>query len=390
MSVGIIDHSGTHRRIRHLRTAVYFFINQPHMMKQCTQEASRILSQLSSRLVESDPFLQLQAVDQVRNANTDGYESFTRERITTILNALERRYKELVAKDPHNAIVGPVDEFYRPINIQDYSALINTQVTDMGIETQECLLNLSEYKRHVLHKIQALVANKRLTILTEHDVKEVKTTKVGQSSYRITAVNANNQTVKMYADAVINCTWHNVEWVARSIPSPPASTPMTSRVKILCRVSLPPLLITAPSMFFGIGAHCMFSNLGDGTGLMTYAPVTNVFNSQEQQLPAEWLHRIRYGLSSAEKDIYGEAIIDGVSFYIPAMRKCQLLDCAVGVVKTQGSVDIYDSSSSHHARDEYGVECIYPGFVNNAAMKLLYAHSNAHRAVERLAPIFSS
>ena len=222
-----------------------------------------------------------------------------------------------------------------------------------------------------------------------HDVKDVKPMKVGHSSYSITAVNTNNQIVEMHANAVINCTWHNVEWVARSIPFPPARTAMTSRVKMLCRVSLPPLLITAPSMFFGVGAHCMFSNLDNGTGLITYAPVTNAFSSQEQQLPAEWLHRLRYGLSSAEKDIYGEAIIDGVSFYIPAMRTCKLLHCAVGVVKSRGRVDIYDNNSSHHTREEHGVECIYPGFVNNAAMKLFYAHSNAHRTVERLAPIFS-
>jgi hypothetical protein len=36
------------------------------------------------------------------------------------------------------------------------------------------------------------------------------------------------------------------------------------------------------------------------------------------------------------------------------------------------------------------VECVHPGFVNNAAMKLFYAHSNAYRTVEILAPILSS
>ena len=139
-------------------------------------------------------------------------------------------------------------------------------------------------------------------------------------------------------------------------------------------------------MFFGVGAHCMFSNLGDGTGLMTYAPITNAFSTTEPQLPAAWQHRLRHGLSLVEQRLYGEAILEGVCFYLPAMRGAMVLGCAVGVVKSDGAVDIFDRQSGHHSRAQHGVDSPCPAFVNNAAMKLFYAANNADDTVELLRP----
>lgn len=368
-----------------LRRGRYFFVNEADAIRQCTNEASRILSKLRVQLASNENFhhkiIRSQAVEGTRN--TDGYALFTREQIIAAMDTLKSRYSELVAKDPLDAMVGPVDEFYRLLDIHEYASLVNTKLIDLSIETQERLLNWPIYEQHIQHQIEKLVENKSLTVLTEHDVTNVEIMKAEQL-FEVSAM-SNDKTIEIYAKTVVNCTWQNIEWVARSIPSTSNNTVITNRIKMICRIQLPDVLVSASSMFFGMGAHCMFSNLGDGTGLITYAPVTNAFCSQEKQLPDEWLHRLRYGLSDPEQKLYGEAIIEGVSFYIPAMKASTLLHCAVGIVKSRGNVDIYDRNSDHHSRKEHGVELVYPGFVNNAAMKLFYADSNARRTVQSLA-----
>ncbi len=154
----------------------------------------------------------------------------------------------------------------------------------------------------------------------------------------------------------------------------------------LAEVELPEALRERPSMFFCIGPHAMFSNIGNGIGRITFAPVTNFGTTIENKMPntpeqpfERWLNE---GLNEEEIKHYGTEIIAGVSRYIPQMSDAKIRNVIAGIVKSKGEVDIHGKDSSFHKRDYDGVEEGQIGWVDNAAMKLFYCLGNAKKVAE--------
>lgn len=125
----------------------------------------------------------------------------------------------------------------------------------------------------------------------------------------------------------------------------------------------------------------MFSNLGNGIGRITYAPVTNFGTTSCSKMPEIFERWLTKGLNEEETKNYGQRIIDGVASYIPAMKEAKLIQVIPGIVKSKGEVDINDKNSAFHKRDYDGVAERQIGFVENAAIKL-YCLSNARKTAD--------
>ena len=75
----------------------------------------------------------------------------------------------------------------------------------------------------------------------------------------------------------------------------------TNRLKCLLIVELPESLINANSMFFCMGQHCMFSNMGNGYGMMAFAQVTNMEASSDLELSEQTQRLLKNQATYEEK-----------------------------------------------------------------------------------------
>jgi len=178
---------------------------------------------------------------------------------------------------------------------------------------------------------------------------------------------------------IINATWEWTDYINSKIGYYRSPNELrTNRAKVLVKVKLPDELKEKHSMFFCIGPHCMFSNVGGGFGFITYAPETNLLNSTELIPPKSYLDIINGQIPIEKQLIIAKKIVAGVSRYIPAMIKAEIAEILFGTVQVEGEVDIFDPTSRVHIRDYTGLRYLEDGFISLSCMKLLYGYGNAN------------
>lgn len=295
--------------------------------------------------------------------------------ILNIAKSLQAEYRKLTEDDINNQLFASPEEFYKIIKPSIYQNYTNKKLIAIGLETQESLLDWSKFRQNCLRKIYQ-----------NPYIKVMNNTSFKSASYNKKVINYNlqlireNQLVIINTPYVVNCSWHNIESINKTIGIED-NQPYTNRLKLLAEVRLPKSLSEKKSMFFCLGPHAMFSNLGNGIGRITYAKVTNVFSSQIQ-LPQIYQNWLKFGLTNLEKNYFGEKIIAGVSNYIPMMSQAKLLNVYPGIVKSKGEVDINNIKSQVHRRDYNGVTARLNGWIDNACMKLFYCEQNAKEVVK--------
>ncbi len=325
---------------------------------------------------------------------------FPKEDILLTYEALQAEYRRLCEEDSSNQVFGDPDVFFQILEPSEYEGDVGENII-CGIETSEHLLNWPLFKDFVIEEI---TRNRNIDVFTGIEVKKVGFDAETNEHVLFCYDRKNNQLkYKIHSPFVINCTWEHVEEItdaAGFLPvhrtqdsesSKPAHTTLenrerTNRLKILVEVKLPESLKNAHSMFFCMGAHCMFSNIGNGYGMLTYAPVTNSLQSTAVSIPKKMAYYLSLNNGDdsdesvrTEVTEYGNKIIKGVSQYIPEMAMAELLSVRFGIVITKGNVDIFDHNSDFHIRNYNGITSEeYPlGWINNTCMKLLYAYDNA-------------
>jgi hypothetical protein len=300
---------------------------------------------------------------------------FEKEQILAIYLQLQKHYRWLVHKDPADQVLGHPDNFFRILGQDEYKEFVNVDKVNVGIETTERLINPVLLSRILFQRVKE---EKNITLLTGK-----KVTKVEYGKDKTFVVSLQDKSF-IEADQVINCAWEDMEAIDQTIGLFDVSTNSTNRLKVLAMVRLPQELSDQHSMFFCMGPFCMFSNLGDGTGILTFAPITNVANYQDSKISDEGRRLLAGKATLAEINHYGESIIKGVSQWIPAMAKAQLITVRFGIVKTYGDVDIFDPRSAVHSRAYFGVDSKQIGYINNACMKLVNLNENAQLVMQQL------
>jgi hypothetical protein len=331
---------------------------------------------------------------------------------------LKELYVKLVNEDPKNAVFGDPDLFFRVLYVDEYSDVVEASRVVKGIETCECLLNWPKFRSLFIEKLRE---HPNIKILLNTTVIEPKRSTDARFSLLCLTQDtrqSKKETSLLITPYVVNCSWQNSEWldVQMGLKSED-NLNRSNRVKVLAKVKL----LESSNMhssFFLTGPHCMVSNMGDGTALMSYAPITNIQTFKDLKLPEPWAHlidskcvardmvtvmpdilkhlqgqsvhlpiRLQTYLretNRGEWDInklllyyYGSRIQEGVAQYIPKIKNSELIEVRFGIVKTRGDVDITNKNSAFHKRDYSGIEVLQCGWITNDLMKLLYGLDNA-------------
>lgn len=293
---------------------------------------------------------------------------------------LKQEYTQLVEEDAENEVFGKPEDFFRVLMPEEYSHYVEIENVDIGIETAECLLHWSSFRKYLISQLR------------EHENIKIK---VGTTVARISQeleefkylvetsedVGIRKKQEIHRVDAVVNCTWENVRALNATAGIREPEEVRTNRLKALIIFYLPELLKNAPSAFFCMGPYCMFSNLGLDTsgqfiGAATYAPKTSMIQSTEVCVP-ESINKYLHGhVALDEKLTIGESIKEGVAKFIPEMGKAKIKEVRFGIVQTKGKVDIFNPTSEFSLRDYNGINVEQLNFVSNACMKLLYGPEN--------------
>jgi glycine/D-amino acid oxidase-like deaminating enzyme len=293
---------------------------------------------------------------------------------------LQEEYTRLVLEDPKNAVFGSPKSFIRILEPSEYENKINKDLVVAGVETNEHLFNFPAFLTDIK---QALLKHPNINLLENSEVVEITRGSLNEPRFIVTVLtdlkNESSEST-FQSDYLVNSTWENIEKLNRQVGIRMQPGSRTNRLKCLLIVKLPESLRDENSMFFCMGQHCMYSNLGDGYAMMTYAQVTNMDVSTDLDFSDETKRLLDNQATWDEKQKVGMQIIQGVSKYIPDMTQAEIIDVKYGVVQTAGALklsDLKNPLSSFHKRDYDGIREEQLGMISNPCMKLFYFLHNS-------------
>jgi hypothetical protein len=306
--------------------------------------------------------------------------------VLKIYRALQEEYRALVEHDPSNMVFGHPDEFIKVLSSEDYSQQINHDLVEGGVETCEHLFDWPKFKSYIYEQ---LAKNTNITFLENTEVIDIQ---YHQSlDYRYTILIDSKTISEGYLNPIscnfiINSAWENIEYLNSKLGITYINGTRSNRLKCLLEVSLPDSLRDAHSVFFCMGSFCMFSNMGNGRGMMTLAEVTNMDVSSGLKVNKNIEYYLSDEVTTEDKMKVGFEILKGVAVYIPEMIHAKILDVKFGIVQTLGNLKLENLScahSVHHKRNYSGIREEQQGLISNPAMKLFYFIENSIQ-VEKL------
>ncbi|GAA3342178.1 hypothetical protein GCM10017714_29390 [Curtobacterium pusillum] len=306
---------------------------------------------------------------------------FTPDELRGTHRALAARYAELWQEHEGRLPYGEPEQFLRELAPEEYEHDTATARVVAGFDTREVLMDWPHVRRALL---DAVTAEPRVRVVTGAEVVGVDRHAPFRSVVRIE--DAAGRAAQLGASLVVNCTWENIDRLTASAGLP-VNAEAVNRLKALLELRLPASLVDLPSTFFCIGPFAMFSNMGDGRGMVTYAPDTNVRAYPAGDGVAEIMRALDGQTSRKADDELAARILAGVASFIPGMAGAEPLALRYGVVRTHGSSALDDRGSDIHRRDYSGVRVEAPDLITNAATKLIYFLRNADDVTTRVAEV---
>ena len=294
---------------------------------------------------------------------------------------IKEEYSRLIKEDPENEVFGPEENFLRVLELAEYESQVNTDLVVMGIETAEHLFHWHAFAKDIKDKIHA---NKNIVLYEHTEVVRIERGELNEDrfSIHVKEKHSSSETERVFhTNYLVNSTWQNIEFFNNQLGLPMIPSTRTNRLKALLVAKLPESLTHTHSMFFCMGQHCMFSNLGNGYGMMTFANVTNMETSLGLTLSDYAKRLIKGDATPAEKKLISKDILAGVAKYIPEMKHATIIDVKFGIVRTAGTLslsDLSDPLSSFHKRNYYGISEEQIGLVSNPCTKLFYFVRNGN------------
>lgn len=298
------------------------------------------------------------------------------EMILDTYEKIRQEYARLIKEDPKNQVFGPPEKFFRILDPDEYNNLVNPELVEMGIETAEHLFDWQAFAKDIKAEI---LTNENIELCEHTEVMQISRGALNERRFLLHLKSKADNSVEteslLDADYIVNSAWQNIERLNDQIGLPMVPGARTNRLKSLLLVKLPESLVNANSMFFCMGQHCMFSNMGNGYGMMTFANVTNMEVSVGLNLSDHANLLLDGKASEMERACVSQAMLDGVSRYIPEMANANIVDVKFGIVQTAGALrleDLKNPNSAFHKRDYDGIREEQVGLVSNPCMKLFY------------------
>lgn len=303
---------------------------------------------------------------------------YSKEQILENYSAIRECYRSLVNEDLTNKVFGEPDDFYRilsSVEMEKYRDTINLDIVDTIVDTREELVNWPKLRSILIDEANKH-PNIKVYLNATVDCPKQRQNKMG---FKFTV---NGKTAE--ADIFINATWENIETMNQKISIYMEPKSRTNRLKTIVTLEkLPEKLKEHPSVFFCMGPHAMVSNMGNGKMMCTYAPITNVSLSTQLHVPEKIQQYLNGGTSNIKEEFeIAYRIIDGVSQYFPLIPHARISDKGYGIIKTRGTVDLFDPNSEVNKREEIGVEEELLGWIDNACMKLLHFILNGREVLD--------
>ena len=285
-----------------------------------------------------------------------------------------------------------------------------------AIETPESQINIQKLRDHLQDELKK---HPNYTFLPNSEVKDIAFEEstlnyiIDTESTIVEADGKKTKKMESHISAgVANCAWHKIEELDRKIgyvasdettvelPDGKEQRIKSDRIirpKVSLLVALPESLKEVNTCIFSCGPHMSFTNLGDGTAVVTYEPVTNagsypagsvILSEELRDLYKEKLvPESGKGKEFAEKIMRGHPENPGAIKYIPdlAHPDCKVLEVRLGhvkiFVKNGKSFTLNDKDSAIHGRQEDGVEAQGLCYVSHSGMKMTYTKKGAEKVV---------
>jgi glycine/D-amino acid oxidase-like deaminating enzyme len=297
------------------------------------------------------------------------------DQILATYEKIKEEYIKLIAVDPANKVFGEPEDFFRILEPAEYAEQVNMDIVEIGIETAEHLFDWEPFVKDIRKKINA---NDKITLYENTEVVKIERGEVGQPRFSIHVKTDRSSPVSnlvFNTDYLVNSTWQNIEKFNDQLGLPMIPGARTNRLKALVVVKLPEPLLRVNSMFFCMGQHCMFSNLGNGFGMVSFANITNMETSCGINVSENTNRLLNGGATDSEINSISTQILNGVSTYIPGMANATIVDVKFGIVRTAGALaltDLTDPNHTFHRRDYYGISEEQIGMISNPCTKLFY------------------
>lgn len=307
--------------------------------------------------------------------------------ILSTYQQIQEEYTRLVAEDPLNEVFGPPETFFRMLHPDEYSTHVNASIIVAGVETAE---HLFDWKAFALDRKAEILSNNSITLYEGAEVMRIQRGEIDAYRFTLEVKNKSDGSIKQFhTNYLVNSTWDQIEFLNDQIGIRMLPGARTNRLKCLLVVKLPESLQSVNSMFFCMGKHCMFSNMGNGYGMLTFANVTNIEVSSGLHLGELTQRLLHGGATDEEKSTFANEILEGVSNYIPEMINATIVDLKFGIVQSNGALsleDLNDPRNDVHKRNYFNVQEAQQGLINNPAVKL----SNCVHNGELVAELISS
>lgn len=308
------------------------------------------------------------------------------EEILNTYKAIQEEYQRLIKEDPANEVFGPPEQFFRILEPHEYANEVNTDRVAVGVETAERLFDWQTFAVDIKKKI---LEHPNISLYEHTEVMDIERGEFGEKRFILRAKQQNEvgeiKEVSYETDYFVNSTWQDIEQINDKIGLRMVPGARTNRLKALLVVDLPDSLKNAHSMFFCMGLHGMFSNTGNGQGMITYAEVTNRKVFTGLGVDEETKTLLNEGATADEEAKIANKMLEGIAKYIPDMIHAKPKAVKFGIVQTTGKLslsDLKDPNSTFHKRDYDGVREESIGVISNPAVKLFYFIRNGELVVD--------
>jgi hypothetical protein len=307
---------------------------------------------------------------------------YSYDEIIKLYEKIKDRYAELVAEDIGNKVFGEVDSFIRILEPHEYCKDINASLVAGAVETNEHLFNWPRFAEYIRQRIKS---NPNIMLFEEAEVTDIIPRP--NLNFRFKVICSRNtlgeglRSHHLMTNFIVNSSWENIELLNDKVGISYVPGTRTNRLKCLIEVALPEELIHMNSAFFCMGSFCMFSNMGDGRGMLTLADLTNMAVSSDLSVDQNIQKYLRGDVDPNVLNQIARDILQGVSEYIPNMKYAKIIGLKFGIVQTKGGLDLtelkYSKEATHHVRNYDGIREEQQGLISNPAMKLFYFPKNA-------------
>jgi len=328
---------------------------------------------------------------------------FSEGEVRELCEKLKEDYVKAIRKNPANKIFGEPEDFIkyispeeypyvsRDINCKDGKNNFSKEKVILGIEIGESQIDFEKLKLYLKNKLQSL---DNLTLLTNNEVQSVNF--ADKSLYYNLGIKDHKTGTKhnVLTEGVINCAWQNIEKLNKQLGF--YQEAKIIRVKASILVKLPRELQETNTCIFFAEPYCSFTNLGDGTAIVTYEPVTNVgaymagselknFESDSDKLQKA-LSADLNTKSGFGKEL-SEGMLNGAKEFIPLLATANILDIRVGHVKIIFNDNLESCSTTSkksiiHQRREKGIEEFSLCYLSHSGMTVAYTLRAAKQLVE--------